>query len=267
MTDPLTTSLADDGAASSSAVARRRACRDGAHAQLTSVTLRSRRMEAGAPGRQIRLAGLGPGRTRSFSPAALDGAGQPPRHRHSGKPRPADPRPERPGTREARALHGGSAARRLRRAAREVTEIKKKLLDAQGEPVAITAALRGAGGFGKTALANALCHDPEIEDAFSDGILRVVLGEKPEDLVGRIAELIEIVTGERPGVTHHGGGQGEARRSLDDRRCLLVIDDAWREQDLAPFLHRGPRDQTTRLITTRDDACCLRKPRAWPSTR
>ena len=32
-----------------------------------------------------------------------------------------------------------------------------------------------------------------------------------------------------------------------------MIDDAWREQDLAPFLHRGPRDQTTRLITTRDD--------------
>ena len=32
-----------------------------------------------------------------------------------------------------------------------------------------------------------------------------------------------------------------------------MIDDAWREQDLAPFLHRGPKDQTTRLITTRDD--------------
>ena len=91
-------------------------------------------------------------------------------------------------------------------------EIKKKLLDAQGEPVAITAALRGAGGFGKTALANALCHDPEIEDAFSDGILRVVLGEKPEDLVGRIADLIEVLTGERPGVTHLEASQGEACR-------------------------------------------------------
>ena len=132
-------------------------------------------------------------------------------------------------------------------------EIKKKLLDAQGEPVAITAALRGAGGFGKTALANALCHDPEIEDAFSDGILRMVLGEKPEDLVGRIADLIEILTGERPGVTQLEGAKAKLAESLDDRRCLLVIDDAWREQDLAPFLHRGPRDQTTRLITTRDD--------------
>jgi hypothetical protein len=34
---------------------------------------------------------------------------------------------------------------------------------------------------------------------------------------------------------------------------MLVIDDAWRVQDLAPFLHRGPRTQTTRLVTTRDE--------------
>jgi len=33
-----------------------------------------------------------------------------------------------------------------------------------------------------------------------------------------------------------------------------VIDDAWAAADLAPFLHRGPNDRTTRLITTRDDA-------------
>src|SRR5262249_31583162 len=57
----------------------------------------------------------------------------------------------------------------------------------------------------------------------------------------------------RPGVTQLEGAKAKFAEALDDRRCLLVIDDAWREQDLAPFLHRGPRDQTTRLITTRDD--------------
>ena len=132
-------------------------------------------------------------------------------------------------------------------------EIKRKLLDAEGEPVAITAALRGAGGFGKTALANALCHDSEIEDAFSDGILRVTLGEKPDDIVGLIAELIVILTGERPDVTRLDTAKTRLAECLDDRRCLLVIDDAWRAQDLAPFLHRGRKDRTTRLITTRDN--------------
>jgi hypothetical protein len=34
---------------------------------------------------------------------------------------------------------------------------------------------------------------------------------------------------------------------------MLVIDDAWRVRDLAPFLHRGPSTQTTRLVTTRDE--------------
>jgi hypothetical protein len=39
------------------------------------------------------------------------------------------------------------------------------LLDKEREePIAITAALRGAGGYGKTTLAKALCHNPAIQD-------------------------------------------------------------------------------------------------------
>jgi WD40 repeat protein len=135
----------------------------------------------------------------------------------------------------------------------EFDRLKRTLLDAPGEFVAITAALRGAGGYGKTALANALCHDSAIQDAFSDGILRVTLGERPDDLVGRIADLIETITGARPGFQSIDAAKVALADALDDRRCLLVIDDAWRVQDLAPFLHRGPRNQTTRLVTTRDD--------------
>jgi WD40 repeat protein len=131
--------------------------------------------------------------------------------------------------------------------------LKRSLLDAHGEPVAITAALRGAGGYGKTVLANALCHDSDIQDAFSDGILRITLGEKPDDLVARFADLVETLTGERPGFRNIDAAKVALADALDDRRCLLVIDDAWRAQDLAPFLHRGPRNQTTRLVTTRDN--------------
>jgi WD40 repeat protein len=136
----------------------------------------------------------------------------------------------------------------------EFDKLKGRLLDARGDPVAITAALRGAGGFGKTALANALCHDSDIQDAFADGILRVTLGEKPGDLLGRVDELIKVLTGERRGFQTIDAAKMALAEALDDRQCLLVIDDAWAPADLAPFLHRGPRDQTTRLITTRDDA-------------
>ena len=48
---------------------------------------------------------------------------------------------------------------------REFDELKQQLLDAKGDPVAgITAALKGAGGYGKTTLAKALAHDPDIQD-------------------------------------------------------------------------------------------------------
>jgi hypothetical protein len=48
--------------------------------------------------------------------------------------------------------------------------LKKQLLDAKGDSVAgITAALRGAGGYGKTTLAKVLAHDPDIQDAYFDG--------------------------------------------------------------------------------------------------
>jgi WD40 repeat protein len=136
----------------------------------------------------------------------------------------------------------------------EFDRLKARLLDARGNPVAITAALRGAGGFGKTALANALCHDSDIQDAFADGILRVTLGERAGDLLGRVDELIKILTGERRGFHTLDAAKAALAEALDDRQCLLVIDDVWTTADLAPFLHRGLRDRTTRLITTRDDS-------------
>ena len=41
---------------------------------------------------------------------------------------------------------------------------------------------------------------------------------------------------------------GEA---LGNRRILMIVDDAWREKGLRPFLQGGPN--TTRLVTTRID--------------
>ena len=54
---------------------------------------------------------------------------------------------------------------------REFDALKKQLLDAKGDAVAgVTAALKGAGGYGKTTLAKALAHDEDVKDAYFDGI-------------------------------------------------------------------------------------------------
>jgi TIR domain/NB-ARC domain len=70
----------------------------------------------------------------------------------------------------------------------EFNKLLAMLIDTErSEPVAITAALRGAGGYGKTTLAKALCHDLRVQEAFDDGILWVTLGEKAENLTGTYA--------------------------------------------------------------------------------
>jgi TIR domain/NB-ARC domain/APAF-1 helical domain len=133
----------------------------------------------------------------------------------------------------------------------EFNALKQKLLDPKGDAVAITAALRGAGGYGKTTLAKALAHDPNIQDAYFDGILWVELGEKPENLLLIVSDLVEILTGNRPGLATINAAAAKLSEALGDRRILLIADDTWREQDLRPFLQGGPH--TTRLVTTRND--------------
>ena len=131
----------------------------------------------------------------------------------------------------------------------EFAALKNQLLDAKGDAVGISAALKGAGGYGKTTLAKALAHDPDIQDAYFDGILWTELGEKPENLLSLVSDLIETLTGERPGFENINTAAAKLSEAIGDRRILMIIDDVWREQDLRPFLQGGRN--ATRLITTR----------------
>jgi WD40 repeat protein len=120
------------------------------------------------------------------------------------------------------------------------------------EPVAITAALQGAGGFGKTTLARALCHDERIQEVFDDGVLWTTLGENPGDLTSKIVDLIEVLSGERPGFKEAEAASTRLSELLADRDILMVIDDVWNAAHMRPFLNGGKR--CARLITTRSRA-------------
>src|SRR3989440_2453027 len=93
------------------------------------------------------------------------------------------------------------------------------------EPVAITAALRGAGGYGKTTMAKAICHDERMQQAFDDGILWVTLGENPGNLVGKVEDLIYMLNQERPGFTDSHAAGARLAELLADLDILLVVDD------------------------------------------
>jgi NB-ARC domain len=109
---------------------------------------------------------------------------------------------------------------------------KHKLLDAKGDAVAISAALKGAGGYGKT---RALAHDEDIRDAYFDGVLWVELGEEPTNLLDIVLDLITRLTGASPEIRTVNAAGSALGESLGERRILLIIDDAWRERDLTPF--------------------------------
>ncbi len=131
----------------------------------------------------------------------------------------------------------------------EYNALKAALLEPErGDPVAITAALRGAGGFGKTTLAKALCHDDDLQTAFDDGILWVTLGENPNVIDG-LNTLINALSRERLSIANFEEAILKLGDLLADRDCLIVIDDVWDSSHLRPFLRNGPR--CARLVTTR----------------
>ncbi len=134
----------------------------------------------------------------------------------------------------------------------EYARLKEAVLSAGSETaVALTTALRGAGGYGKTTLANYLCCDPDVRFEFADGILRVEIGKERNDVTGLIIDLIETLEpqGKRPGFQDVQTAAEYLARLIGEARLLLVIDDVWREAQLRPFLRGGPN--CARLVTTR----------------
>ena len=105
-------------------------------------------------------------------------------------------------------------------------------------PLAITTALQGAGGFGKTTLAAAICHDDDVITAFDDGILWATLGERP-NVQQELTRLYAALTGERPAFVDAEDAAIELAARLEDKNCLIVIDDVWDPNDAKPFLRGG----------------------------
>ena len=122
--------------------------------------------------------------------------------------------------------------------------------EARGGSVAIAAALKGAGGYGKTTLARAICHDDLIRETYYDGVLWVTLGEQPGDAAARLEDLIVTLTGAASQLTSTESRKQRLAELLADRSVLIVIDDVWNAAHLQPFLVGG--DRCARLITTRD---------------
>ncbi|HEX4963162.1 MAG TPA: TIR domain-containing protein [Thermoanaerobaculia bacterium] len=126
-------------------------------------------------------------------------------------------------------------------------------IDPTSPAVGMIIALRGAGGFGKTSLAQAICCDESVRRQFPGGILWTTMGDHldPEGRLSRILDLIRWWTDtEPPGFKDLQAAGAKLREILKGRRVLLVVDDVWSPADVTPF--QGLGNGAAVLVTTRD---------------
>jgi hypothetical protein len=104
--------------------------------------------------------------------------------------------------------------------------------------------LQGAGGFGKTTLAVMACADRRVRRRFAGRVLLVTVGR---DVRGRAAiaakvnDVIKLVGGGDAAFTDPDLAGRRLGALLDaGPRTLLVLDDVWDGEQLAPFEIGGP---------------------------
>lgn len=121
----------------------------------------------------------------------------------------------------------------------------------------VLAALSGLPGVGKTALVRELLYDNDIQQQFRDGILWVNLGLQSDAprLLERWAALLEIAPAEMARLWQMDDRAGAIRATIGARRMLLVIDDAWHDEDALAFKIGGPN--CAYLLTTRIPSVAL----------
>ena len=108
--------------------------------------------------------------------------------------------------------------------------------------------LQGMGGIGKSVLASALAHRPEVRRAFPDGIFWITLGQKPQ--LAELQRWLARELGDEALFADERSGKECLRSLLDGRKALLVFDDVWQREHAEAFNVIGAMGRI--LLTTRD---------------
>lgn len=121
--------------------------------------------------------------------------------------------------------------------------------------------IHGMGGLGKSVLAQAICHDDVIQDAFPDGI--IWLSMSGAALLDNVREAGRALADPQPNYDTLPSGSGRIRMLLEQKAALLVLDDVVAASELEPFRTAewsAPRVRI--LFTTRDRSVGL----PWAAT-
>lgn len=103
---------------------------------------------------------------------------------------------------------------------------------------------------GKTALAEALTTDKQVQAHFHNGILWAGLGDHPNVLghFARWGKLLGVIPSQVTNLNSRNAWHQALRATIGNHRLLLIIDDARTVEDTLVFQVGGP--QCTYLLTT-----------------
>jgi hypothetical protein len=131
----------------------------------------------------------------------------------------------------------------------ELQHLRQSVLKDEPHYTIAVSAVVGMGGVGKTTLAQMLCHDRVVQDAFPDGVIWVGLGRDIGDLVPKIREVGRALGDDPKHYDTSEGSSNRLRTILRKKSALIVLDDVWKLDDVEPFLADAPA--SCLLITTR----------------
>lgn len=110
--------------------------------------------------------------------------------------------------------------------------------------------LRGMGGVGKSVMASAMARSTSTRRVFRDGVIWVSLepGRMPLDVARSVASAMGLSSGAAGDLA---ATITEMRTWLAERRCLIVLDNAWSVDQVVPVL-QSLSPVSRALVTTRD---------------
>lgn len=122
------------------------------------------------------------------------------------------------------------------------------------KPIAVTSpgcvGLQGMGGVGKTVVAALAARDYTVRRTFKDGIIWLTLGQRP-DLPAELRQAGAALREDIAAWTSETLARTRLSEALENKECLLILDDLWNVPDAESF--RGALSPScTLLVTTRN---------------
>ena len=129
-------------------------------------------------------------------------------------------------------------------------QLKERVLSGEGAAPGILSvtAIHGLGGIGKTTIAAALAHEPDVRERFKGGVLWTTLGPEP-DLLSLILDWIRALGDRSCSPNSIRAASIRLRDLLSDHCALLIVDNVWEKEHADPFLCPSPQNRA--VITTR----------------